>query len=306
MAKKLHWTWLAICAVLRFLRDSDGSASSAEVMAHIEDNKIPEEKDAGRPDFAKWWKGRVGDVAYNLVLAGLLRREKGVWSITPLGEKTLESGEDAIVKDAKAAWKKYVDTLEEKQKEAGVHNPDANGDENGSSLPVDGDRMEGLHTSANEGITCHIKKMGPFAVQDLVAALLRGMGYYVHKSQVSQPNAADGGIDVVAYQGGDSFGAKTPRIKVQVKHGKQVGENALRDILSRIKDGEAGLLVSTGGFAGGCRKFARNEHRQLELIDMPRFIELWRDNYDKLSDEDKSLLPLQPIYFLDEGRAKRA
>ena len=36
----------------------------------------------------------------------------------------------------------------------------------------------------------------------------------------------------------------------------------------------------------------------VSLIDLSRFIALWQEFYEKLTDEDKSLLPLTPIYFL--------
>jgi restriction system protein len=36
----------------------------------------------------------------------------------------------------------------------------------------------------------------------------------------------------------------------------------------------------------------------VELIDLNRFSGLWQEFYDNLSDEDKILLPLRPIYFL--------
>lgn len=64
------------------------------------------------------------------------------------------------------------------------------------------------------------------------------------------------------------------------------------------KEGDVGIFVSTGGFSPDARAAARSSHVHVELIDLNRFVGLWQEFYDKLSDEDKSLLPLRPIYFL--------
>ena len=64
------------------------------------------------------------------------------------------------------------------------------------------------------------------------------------------------------------------------------------------KEGDVGIFVSTGGFSSDARTAARSSHIHVELIDLNRFIGLWQEFYDKLTDEDKSLLPLRPIYLL--------
>ena len=63
------------------------------------------------------------------------------------------------------------------------------------------------------------------------------------------------------------------------------------------KDGEVGIFVSSGGFASDAKTTARSSHVHVEMIDSDRFIALWQEFYVKLVDEDKSLLPLKPIFF---------
>ena len=46
------------------------------------------------------------------------------------------------------------------------------------------------------------------------------------------------------------------------------------------------------------QKEARNGHRCLRLIDIDEFIDLWIRYYDRMSEEDKALLPIIPVYFL--------
>jgi restriction system protein len=63
------------------------------------------------------------------------------------------------------------------------------------------------------------------------------------------------------------------------------------------KDGDVGIFISSGGFTPDAKTTARSSHVHVELIDLPRFIELWQEFYSKLSDEDKSMLSLTPIFF---------
>ena len=67
------------------------------------------------------------------------------------------------------------------------------------------------------------------------------------------------------------------------------------------KEGDVGMFVSTAGFSPDARTAARGSHIHVELIDLNRFINLWQEFYDKLKDEDKSLLPLRLIFFLSAG-----
>lgn len=295
-----------VCHTLRFLRDSDGSASVVDIRAHLEEkhgNDIPSEYRVRNDNgIGKWW-GWMRWWAESYEYAGFLRRSKSVWNITQAGLDILEKDDKAIMDAAEFANKAH--RQRQKEKAAQAEKAAQTTPEDASNANEPEGNVSDYHDYAYKGISEHIQSMDPFVFQLLIAALLRGMGYYVR--EVSPRNTADGGIDIIAYQGGDAIGAKTPRVKVQVKRQKStIGEPELRELLGVMTDGDVGVFISTGGFTRGCRDFAKQQPRQLELIHMSRFIELWRDNYDKLSDEDKSLLPLQPIYFLDEERVKRS
>jgi restriction system protein len=63
------------------------------------------------------------------------------------------------------------------------------------------------------------------------------------------------------------------------------------------KDGDVGIFVSSSGFTPDAKTTARASHVHVELINLDRFITLWQEFYGKLTDEDKSFLPLRPIFF---------
>jgi len=64
------------------------------------------------------------------------------------------------------------------------------------------------------------------------------------------------------------------------------------------REGNVGIFISTGGFTSDAVATARDSHVHVELIDLPRFLSLWEEFYQKLPDEDKSKLPLLSINFL--------
>ena len=106
-------------------------------------------------------------------------------------------------------------------------------------------------------------------------------------------------MDIIAYQ--DPLGTTVPRIKVQVKHKPDaaVPVDEIRELLGLLNDnGEVGLFVTSGKFSSEAESFSRSSHKHIELINFERFVSLWQEFYNKLSDEDKNMLPLYPIYFL--------
>ena len=56
--------------------------------------------------------------------------------------------------------------------------------------------------------------------------------------------------------------------------------------------------MTSGDFSKPAKKEARNSREHIELIGFDRFVSLWAEYYSKLDDEQKNMLPLQPIYFL--------
>ena len=218
------------------------------------------------------------------VKAGFLTRKKGVWYLTPEGEQALKLSPEKLIDQIDAGYEKWREQHPKVQ--------DHEIEEQATTQLVSYDDIE---QRAIEGLQNYIIAKNAYEFQDLVAALLRGMGYY---TPFVAPKGKDGGVDIVAYR--DPLGTESPRIKVQVKHRDiPATVEEIRQLMGLLqKEGDVGIFVSRGGFTPDGRNTARSSHIHVELIDLNRFITLWQEFYDKLKEEDKSLLPLKPIYFL--------
>lgn len=129
-------------------------------------------------------------------------------------------------------------------------------------------------------------------LQDLVAGLLRAMGY---KTRVS-PAGADRGKDIVASP--DGFGFEAPRIVVEVKHRQgAIGSQAIRSFLGGRHPQDKGLYVSTGGFSKDALYEAERASIPLSLMTIDDLVEAVIQNYDRLDIETQQLLPLKRIYW---------
>jgi restriction system protein len=105
--------------------------------------------------------------------------------------------------------------------------------------------LEEAEEAAWRDIRSYLAAMPPYEFQEVVAALLRAMGYRV---DWVAPPGQDQGVDIVAYT--DALGAIGPRIKVQVKRrsDQKINADDLRAFLAVLGDQDIGLYVSTGGF----------------------------------------------------------
>jgi restriction system protein len=145
-------------------------------------------------------------------------------------------------------------------------------------------------------VSSFLAAMPPYEFQDLVAALLKAMGYHI--AWVAPPGK-DGGIDIIAHI--DPLGAQGPRMKVQVKRrADRVGVVELRSFLAVISERDIGVYVSLGGFSSEAQALANQEQlRRLTLLDGELLFDLWIENLASMTAEDKLRMPLKPIYFLN-------
>ena len=129
-------------------------------------------------------------------------------------------------------------------------------------------------------------------LQELVAGLLRGIGY---KTMVS-PKGPDRGRDIMASP--DGLGLSEPRIVVEVKHRNgQMGSSEIRRFTGGLRPGDKGLYVSTGGFSKEAKYEAERSNIPLTLVDADLLVSLVIQYYDKFDSEARALIPLTKIYW---------
>lgn len=271
------------------LREAGAQLPGREVI-----EKIPKKIDLTEWEKEKYektgyirWESILHFYTIGATKAGLLRKYKGLWILTPEGEESIKLGGHGLIEKIDSAYKKW--DQENKNIEDINRNPATNDKFQKATL-------EQLENKALEGLRDYIIQKNPYEFQDLVAALIRAMGYY---TPFISPKGKDGGIDIIAYQ--DPIGANEPRIKIQVKHKPDtiIPVDDIRSLMGVLnKDGDVGMLVTSGRFTAEGVRQARDSKMHVELIDFEKFISLWQDFYTKMPDEDKNLLPLYAIYFL--------
>lgn len=129
-------------------------------------------------------------------------------------------------------------------------------------------------------------------MQELVAGILRGMGYQTTVSA----DGPDRGVDIFASP--DGLGLQEPRIFVEVKHrGGAMGADQVRRFLGGRRSGDRCLYVSTGGFTKEARFEAERSNVPLTLVTLPMLRDLLVQHYERLDSETRTLVPLQRLYW---------
>lgn len=137
-----------------------------------------------------------------------------------------------------------------------------------------------------------IKNLDWKQIQELVAGILRAMGY---KTTVSSPGR-DRGVDISASP--DGLGLSEPRIFVEVKHREgSIGAPDIRSFIGGRRDGDRCLYVSTGGFTQEARYEAARSQIPITLVDLPQLRELLVEYYETLDSETRALVPLKRFYL---------
>jgi restriction system protein len=222
--------------------------------------------------------------------AGWMTKHKGTWFITDEGKAAYQKHTDPedFYRNAVKLYHIWKATQpQQKQQDLDVEEVAS---EKSASIT-----FEQAEEQAWSEIEQYLKQMNPYEFQELVASLLRAMGYHI--AWIAPPGK-DGGIDILAWT--DPLGTKPPRIKVQVKrYSQNITVDGLRSFMAVLGDDDVGLFVTTSGFTKDAQDEARTqEKRKVTLLDLERLLDLWVQYYGKLDDAARRRLPLQPIYFL--------
>jgi len=221
------------------------------------------------------------------VKAGWMVKAKGKWKITDEGKRAYAKYTDPeeFAREVVKLYQRWAQARSE------VTAEDINSETVQANIT-----LEQAEEDAWDAVQTFLQAINPYDLQELVAALLRAMGYHV--AWVSPPGK-DGGLDILAYT--VPFGASGPRVKVQVKRrADRVSVDGLRAFLALLGDLDVGLFVSTGGFTTDAENEARTqEKRRITLIDSEKLFDLWTEYFPKLKESEKQLLPITPVYFLN-------
>ena len=237
--------------------------------------------------------------------AELLLREGRVWSLTDQAKTLLAKhprpeGDEEII-----AW---VDSKARVRKKSPLFSP-SQGKRTEDAAVVEADGVAEMGGKARREIEewadGELKKfiqgrVNPYDFQDMVAALLRAMGYFI--AYLADRPGGDGGVDIVAHE--DPLGKSGVRLKVQVKRykeGVKPTSKDVRELQGLLKAStDIGVFVCASEFPRGCHDEVNKESKRLRLIDGNEFIRLWIEFYSKMPEEDRKRLPLYTVHFLDE------
>lgn len=154
------------------------------------------------------------------------------------------------------------------------------------------DLLKDIQSKSREFIKDKITDLDWAQMQELVAGLLRAMGY---KTRVS-PSGSDLGKDIVASP--DGFGLAQPRIIVEVKHRNgAMRSQDIRGFLGGRHRDDKGLYVSTGGFTKDARYEADRASIPITLFDIDDLVTAVLEHYQEMDTDTKALVPLVKIYW---------
>lgn len=251
-----------------------------EEVLHFDEWELYVYPTRNQPRWIVEWHYYSGD----LVKASFLIKRQGVWYITPEGRQATKdyTTPDALIKKTDQAYSEW-----EKKKEF---------DSVSSSTSLDIPKeviLEDTKQQANDDMRNYLCERTAYEFQDMVASLLRAMGYY---TPFVAPKGKDGGVDVIAYK--DPLGATKPVLKVQVKHynaNNPVSVDVVHSIMG-VAHNDTPVVVTSGVFTSQAVIEARNNN--VRLIDGAEFVDLWIEYYGKMSEDDKALMPIEPVYFI--------
>lgn len=146
-------------------------------------------------------------------------------------------------------------------------------------------------------LTYVIENFAGYKMQTLVAAVLEAEGFTCKVP----PEGPDQGVDVLAGTG--PLGLDEPRLVVQVKsEAGAVGAPVVGQLLGAMNTHQTsqGLLVAWGGVSRSAEQLLSNQYFRVRVWSAKELLEALFRNYDRLSEEIRSELPLKRIWTLVE------
>ena len=177
-------------AVMQEMKRRGGSIPVKDLYPFVENNVelTPWECErAGKMQYIRWTNS-FQFYSIDYAKAGFILKKNGMWYLTPEGENVIKKSANEVMNIAENAYRKWkrLNTVEEYKDE-----PSDDAQENANDV-----KLEQLESDARESIKDYLTAKDPYQFQDMVAALLRAMGYH---TPFIAPKGKDGGIDIIAY-----------------------------------------------------------------------------------------------------------
>lgn len=161
------------------------------------------------------------------------------------------------------------------------------------------ERRRSAQSKAQQELAAHIAQMDQNRLLQVAAAAMRGMGYATVFEPLSDADTTPT-IHAFARPGA----ANLPAIRVIVQPGglEPIPRTYISNFQTLVgQKSEIGILISVAGFAKDAGAGLKRGRAHVELLDRDALMNLWLMHYDQLSEPDRSLLRLQPVYFLAGG-----
>ena len=185
----------------QILAENDGRLPSRDVIRLAEPRlQLNDHEREQLPSGVVRWQNALHWYTVDSVKAGWLIKRNGVWYLTDEGRKAISLDPLTFFK---TAGQKYEQAIAARtvlapaivHEKAGILVDVAVGEEAISRATATA--VENAESMARSEIEDYIDSLGPYEFQDLIAALLRGMGYF---TPFVAPRGKDGGLDILAYR----------------------------------------------------------------------------------------------------------
>lgn len=131
--------------------------------------------------------------------------------------------------------------------------------------------------------------------EEFTADLLRALGYQARVTQYSQ----DGGVDVIAHR--DPLGVEPPQIKVQCKHlTGSISAPDVQRLVGAQGPSDLALFVTLGTYTKDAAAIERTRSG-LRLLSGEDVVSLVLENYDKLSERWRQVVPLTSVLVVADS-----
>lgn len=154
-----------------------------------------------------------------------------------------------------------------------------------------------VETRAETELASHISRLKDTNLVQVAAAAMRGMGYATIFEEALVPGLLSG---IRAFPRPDQ-GYAVPAIRVAVRptNSDPMSVSEFRLLQDKLTgSGDLGAVISISGFAQNIASGIAPTGAHIELVDLSGLSKIWTTYYEQLTDPDRALLPLQPVYFL--------